>query len=67
MPRYSHSGGLNLDSYEGLPSCVVPGKPQGSKFFRQVHDGTMPKGGEPLPSEQVQAIYDWILLGALQN
>jgi mono/diheme cytochrome c family protein len=44
--------------------AIVPGKPEKSLLFTQVHEGEMPKGEKKLSAEQVETIRKWIASGA---
>ncbi len=51
---------------------IVPGSPETSRLYFAVQSGDMPatengSKGKPLEPEQIQAIYDWIKDGALDN
>jgi hypothetical protein len=66
------SGGLALDSYaavaRGKPGIVVPGKPDASALIQRLTatqpNARMPKGGDPLPANQIALIRKWIAAGA---
>ncbi|HEX2521471.1 MAG TPA: DUF1549 domain-containing protein, partial [Terriglobia bacterium] len=42
---------------------VVAANPEDSLLYKVVHNGTMPKGGSPLSSQQVDVIRQWIEAG----
>jgi hypothetical protein len=54
----------NFLSYEGVLQVVVPGHPEASLLYQKLASGQMPPGGQHLSAEKIQAIYDWIRLGA---
>jgi len=69
---------LRLDSYEAIMkgskfgAVVVPGDPEESTFYYlttfPVDDpDRMPKDGDPLTTEQIQLIHDWIAQGAVSD
>jgi hypothetical protein len=43
---------------------LVPGRPDESVMFEKIRAGEMPKGGKPLPAEQIAVIERWIAGGA---
>ena len=66
-----HSGpnakaGLDFSTWESSMVSVEPGKPDESTFFAMVDWDEMPPRN-PLPQEEKDAIYQWILDGALNN
>jgi mono/diheme cytochrome c family protein len=65
----SGPGPGNFSSYSSLLASgfVIPSDPQGSELYIQVANGDMPQGGPPLSSSDVQAIYNWILAGAMNS
>lgn len=56
-----------LDSEGLLDKPIVPGSPEESGVWIQVHRKTMPKSLEKLSDPEVKAIYDWIKDGAKEN
>ena len=54
----------NFLSYETTMAVVVPGNPEASLIYQKVYTGEMPKGAVRLSDRKIQAIYDWIRLGA---
>jgi hypothetical protein len=44
-------------------AVVLPGNPDGSRFWLMVRDGKMPMGGEPLADEEKQLVREWIERG----
>ena len=67
-------GNVDLTSYQGLMTSegmlekpVVPGAPEQSGIWIQTHQKTMPKSGETLTDEEIQAVFDWIKDGAKEN
>jgi uncharacterized membrane protein len=70
-----HKGNLRLDSYRGLMRggkdgpVIQTGNTQASDLFRRItlptsHDDFMPKGKQPLTTDQVKLIELWIGAGA---
>ena len=70
-----HKGNLRLDSYQALMRggkdglVIQSGDAQTSDLFRRItlptsHDDFMPKGKQPLSTDQVKAIELWIAAGA---
>jgi len=61
---------LDLSTYTGVMKgseagpVIVPGKSQESRLFELIEKGAMPKGGKPLPPDQIAIIRDWIDSGA---
>ena len=52
------------------PPLIVPGAPEKSSLYTSlVASGAqqMPKGAAPLPKDEIQAVYEWIKRGALEN
>ncbi len=67
-------GNVDFESYAALMSSdgllevpIRPGTPEKSGVWIQVSQHTMPKSGEKLADEEVQAIFDWIRDGAKEN
>lgn len=61
--------GLALDKPEGIEKgkVVVPGKSAESKLYKRItaqDDDRMPPKGDPLTTEQIKTIQDWIDQGA---
>jgi hypothetical protein len=60
---------LDLSSLRGLMkgsesgAVVAAGAPQESRLYEMVQKGQMPKGGKPLPPEQIAVIRKWIEAG----
>ncbi len=54
----------SLSTYEGVLAIVVPGNPSSSELYRQINGGGMPQWSPSLSSEEIQAVYQWILEGA---
>ena len=60
---------LDLSSLAGLMKgsesgpVVAAGAPQESRLYRLIEKGEMPKGGKPLPPEQIAVIREWIEAG----
>lgn len=51
---------------------IIPGSPETSRLYLAVQSGDMPatedgSKGKPLEPEQIQAVYDWIKNGAVDN
>jgi len=46
---------------------VVPGNPEASLLYQKVVSGQMPPGALHLSAQKIQAIYDWIRLGAKKD
>lgn len=63
-------GGLDLSTFAGLMHAsesgpvVVAEKPDESRLYKMIRDGSMPKGGKPLPPEEIAIIREWIEAGA---
>ena len=60
-------GGYNLSYYSGLMTRVISFDAAGSLLFQRVNTGSMPQGGPPLSPTELEAIEDWIDLGAENN
>ena len=54
-------------SYDGVMQVVVPGNPEASLLYQKVVSGQMPPGALHLSAQKIQAIYDWIRLGAKKD
>ena len=66
---HGSSGGLSLETYEGVMKVVIPGQPEGSRLWKRLNgiDGPiMPLGGK-LSDDLLQVIYMWIKQGAKNN
>lgn len=63
---HGSSGGYSFESYAQTVKAVTAGKPASSPLYTAVSAGTMPKGGTPLTTQQIQAISDWITAGAAE-
>lgn len=61
------SANLRLNNYTNTLAAVVPNSPATSKIYIQSADGSMPKDAPDLSTTEIQAIYDWIAAGALNN
>jgi mono/diheme cytochrome c family protein len=62
------SAGLRLHTYANVFAHVSPPNPDVSQLYNAVGPGGyMPPGGDSLTATQVQAISDWIQLGAPNN
>ena len=67
---HGSAGKLDLSTFAGLVKggesgpAVTPGKPDESRLYTMIHEGQMPKGGKPLPADQVAIIGEWIKAGA---
>lgn len=61
--------GVDLSSYSQIiaTGSVLTGSPFASSMYTTTRDGTMPKSGSVLSDEEVQAIYDWINSGAVDD
>lgn len=66
--------GVLLTDYLNIMSTgeIVPGDPFDSELYETITDPDLddrmpPEGEDPLSSEQIQMIFDWIAQGALQN
>jgi mono/diheme cytochrome c family protein len=47
---------------------VVPGKPESSKLYQAMKNGSMPAGGDSRMSDaEIKLVYDWIKAGAPQG
>jgi mono/diheme cytochrome c family protein len=59
-------GPFDFSTYSSLMASgtIDPGNPQSSLFYIEVANGSMPQGGPPLSTSQVQAIFNWISAGA---
>ncbi|MGZ3653161.1 MAG: c-type cytochrome domain-containing protein [Bdellovibrionota bacterium] len=68
----------NFDTFEGVLKVITPGQPETSLLYKMVLSKKMPKGmdampgmpakpGVPLTDSELQAISDWISLGAQNN
>ena len=57
----------NFLSYNGVMQVVVPGNPEASLLYQKVASGQMPPGALHLSEQKIQAIYDWIRLGAKKD
>jgi uncharacterized repeat protein (TIGR01451 family) len=58
---------IDFTSHAGVLRAVVPREPLNSMFYTYVAPGSvtqMPLGGTPLSQTQLQAIFDWIYIGA---
>ncbi len=63
------SGGLSLETYEGVMKVIVPGQPENSKLWKRLNGiggPTMPPSGK-LNEDLLQMIYLWIKQGAKNN
>jgi IPT/TIG domain len=62
-------GPFDFSTYSSLlaSGTIIPGNPQSSLFYIEVANGSMPQGGPPLSTSQVQAIFNWISAGALND
>jgi len=63
------SGGLSLESYEGVMKVVVAGKPEESLLWKRLNGQggpIMPPSGK-LSDDLLQLIYLWIQQGAKNN
>lgn len=68
------AGQTSFDSYATLLASagetlkpLVPGDPTASGIYVYTADGSMPMDSDPLSAEEVKAISDWILAGALEG
>lgn len=64
------AGGVDVTSYQSLmasPGAISPYQPYVSELYKQTYNGTMPRKAAPLTAAQLQAIYNWIALGAPNN
>jgi mono/diheme cytochrome c family protein len=63
------SGSTNFSSYSALMAggSVVAGNPAASALYQEVSSGRMPKNFPMLAENEIQAIYDWIADGALND
>ena len=69
LDAHGGRGGVFLESYDDILEYVEPGNPEESVLYHVLTgDGQplMPPDG-PLPDEQIQLFYDWILQGAKDN
>ncbi|MCB1231812.1 MAG: PSD1 domain-containing protein [Verrucomicrobiae bacterium] len=66
----SRKGELDLSSAAGLMKggengpVFVPNEPEKSHLFELVHEGKMPKKGDPLSASEIETIRNWIASGA---
>lgn len=60
------AAGLNLLDYDRMMSSgvVVAGQPESSPLYQLIQSGRMPMNAPRLPDDQIQAVHDWIALGA---
>lgn len=66
----SRSGGLSFSSYSGVMASVTANNSAGSRFYKSIIEGKMPKknSGFPVPTtSQRENIRLWIENGALNN
>ena len=69
---HGNSGGLNLDSYEGLMNggisgeSVIPFNHELSELWLRVDSGQMPLGNDDLSLEEINLIAQWIDDGAYE-
>lgn len=61
------AGGYSVATYNGVMALVQPGNAAASGLYDSTLKNRMPKNGVPLSSQELTAISDWILSGALQN
>jgi len=61
---HSPSDPISLDNYLEIMKYVVPESPSSSPLFTQVQTGKMPSGLDALNSIEIEAIQNWILIGA---
>lgn len=73
LPCHNHrtsKGGYNMATHEALMSAgesgmaIVPGDAGNSPLYLLLADGSMPKDADPLTSEQLELIKQWINRGA---
>ncbi len=50
----------NFATEEGIAKYVVPKKPEFSKLFTEVEDGSMPKGSSPLSTLELEVVMTYI-------
>ncbi len=64
----SGAGGVVLNSYSTIITNgrVEPGRPDNSDLYKEIQRDQMPPGN-PLPTDQRNIIYNWILQGAKNN
>jgi len=61
---------MNLATFAGVikgsesGTVIVPGNPEASLLFQKVSAGAMPKGAQPLSSQEMAVIREWIEAGA---
>lgn len=63
------SGGVSLNTYAGVAKVVKAGNATGSQLYISVSGAapSMPLGGTPLTTAQLQELASWINAGALNN
>ncbi|MEZ0327576.1 MAG: c-type cytochrome domain-containing protein, partial [Fimbriimonas sp.] len=72
MPCHSanqRSANIDLTSYHGIRSLVVPGNTAESRLVKSLHGAgasQMPKNRPPLPDAQIKLIEQWVADGAKQ-
>lgn len=69
MCMYCHIAvpGIALGSLDDVRRLVVPGNPEASRLYIVVASKQMPKGRGGLPANEIAAIRQWILNGALDD
>lgn len=69
LPCHREGGFMDLTSYDALMASesVVAEDPDNSLFYTEIESGSMPKKKPKLSDEQIQAVKEWILAGALNN
>lgn len=51
----------DMDAEERLLNYITPGEPEKSPLFLLTEDGSMPMGGDPLPTDELEIIKDYII------
>lgn len=60
-------GGYSMTTFNNVRTRVVPGNANASDLYLRTDDGSMPQGGAPLSSTEMNALRAWINAGALNN
>ena len=69
---WCHSGagaqaGYNMSTYSGVITRTTPFDSTNSLFYQKISDGSMPKDGDNLSTEELNAVKTWIDGGAQNN
>lgn len=50
-----------IDNEEKLATWINPSEPEKSLLFEVIENGSMPMGGEPLSTEKLELVHEYIL------